>query len=157
MKNIKTIELVSPAFGLPAGSVLTRLDGQSSFEYVSEHVGDLYSSTHHVSVSPGMVNGTIAKATEWFERRRPAREVIAELEEKLAEATACNERTNETVQKYEKLIGRIDDKRSEFEAKLAKLDKELEEDLVAGESIEWADEAMTVYYNMIDLLKKLTA
>ena len=48
-------------------------------------------------------------------------------------------------------------KLSEFETKLAQLNKELDEDLIAGESIEWADEAMTVYYNLIDLLKKLTA
>ena len=68
-----------------------------------------------------------------------------------------NEMFAADVKKYDELLKRIDTKRSEFEVKLNELEQQLEDDLVAGESIEWADEAMTVYYNLIDLLKKLTA
>ena len=157
MKNIKTIELTESVFGLPAGSVLTRLDNESPFEYKDENVGDSFVASHHVTVGSSMINNSFARAIEWFEPRRKAKEVISELEGKIALLTKENEMFLADIKKYNELLKRIDTKRSEFEVKLNELEQQLEDDLVAGESIEWADEAMTVYYNLIDLLKKLTA
>lgn len=157
MKNIKTIELTKPVFGLQAGSVLTRLDNESPFEYKDENVGDSFVSTRHVTVGASMINNSFAKAIEWFEPRRRAREVIEELKEKVSLVSKENEMLLSDVKKYSQLLNRIETKKSEFEAKLSELEQQLEDDLVAGESVEWADEAMTVYYNLIDLLKKLTA
>lgn len=157
MKNIKTIELMAPAFGLPTGSVLTRLDSESPFEYKDENVGDSFVASHHVTVGASMINNSFAKAIEWFEPRRRAKEVISTLESQVSLLMKENEMFAADVEKYSKLLKRIEDKRTEFETKLNELEQQLEDDLVAGESIEWADEAMTVYYNLIDLLKKLTA
>ena len=157
MKNIKTIELMAPAFGLPAGSVLTRLDRESPFEYKDENVGDSFVASHHVTVGASMINSSFARAIEWFEPRRRAKEVISTLESQVSMLMKENEMFATDVEKYSRLLKRIEDKRTEFETKLNELEQQLEDDLVAGESIEWADEAMTVYYNLIDLLKKLTA
>ena len=157
MKNIKTIELTEPVFGLPAGSVLTRLDNESPFEYKDENVGDSFVASHHVTVGSSMINNSFAKAIEWFEPRRRAKEVIRTLESQVSLLIKENEMFASDIERYNELLKRIDTKRSEFEVKLNELEQQLEDDLVAGESIEWADEAMTVYYNLIDLLKKLTA
>lgn len=164
MRNIKSIELTAPKFGLSAGSTLTRLNADSPFQYVSEHVGDSFTSKHNVSVSASMIDNSFAKAIEWFEPRKSAKHVISELTNELNESKAYNAELGKRIEDLEsklewhKLVAeRIAVKRTEFENKLAELERQLEEDVIVGEPLEWADEAMTVYYNLIDLLKKLTA
>ncbi len=164
MKNIKTIELVKPRYGLAAGSTLSRLSPDESFTFVGEHVAEGFTSKRTVSVSPSLIESEFARATEWFERRKPAREVIAELEselvnskETIAKLEDQNNKLGRELEWYKAVVERIAAKRAEFELKLKEVEDKLADDMIAGETMEWADEAMTVYYNMIDLLKKITA
>lgn len=157
MKNIKTIELTADMFGLPAGATLTRLNPESDFVYSEERIGDNFNYKQTVTLSPSAVDRSFARAKEWFNERRSAKQVISELESRVEDLAYENKALTDKATAYDKLVSRIETKRTEFETKLAQLNKELDEDLIAGESIEWADEAMTVYYNLIDLLKKLTA
>jgi len=160
MKNIKAIELTKPAFGLQAGTVLSRLNHDEPFSYVNENVGDNFESYSRVTVPHAMITADIAKATEWFEdRRRSAKHVIAELQEELDITSMAldiaNEELANVTKKYNELTRKMNSKITEYEAKLKQTQLDLENDFISGESIEWADEAMTVYYNLIDLLKKL--
>lgn len=165
MKNIKAIELIKPAFGLDKGSVLSRLAPNELFTYSNETVGDNYNSKTSVSVSESVLSHDIARAIDWFKNKRSAKHVIQEQEEEIRALTdyivnlerkMINDES-QVKEKYDKLLNRINTKQEEFEKKLAELEEELENDIIAGETIGWADEAMTVYYNLIDLLKKLSA
>lgn len=157
MNNVKSIELTKNAFGLEAGTVLTRLNNESQFEYKEENIGESFVSSKHVSVSESMIDNSFAKPVEWFLTRKNAKKAIRELEGKVSLLEKENEMLLSDVRKYESLLNRIESKKSEFEKKLKKLEYELNNELVAGQSVEWADEAMTVYYNLVDLLNKLTA
>jgi len=84
---------------------------------------------------------------------------ICSLIEELAQGQS---RYNELVKENEELISilskidkRIQYKRDEFAKKVQELDKELADKLLCGERIEWADEALTVYANMLELLDKI--
>ena len=153
MKNIKTIELTKQAFGLPSGTVLTRLTNDKPFEYKAEHIGEDYRYSNSVTISPASITNGNAKVVEYFEEyKRSAKHVISELTEKVSMLSAESE---EYKRRYKVLADRAAAKRAEFQKKLDALELELEEDIIAGESAEWADEAMTVYYNLIDFINKL--
>ncbi len=160
MENIKAIELLEPAFGLPAGSVLVRLNKNEMFLGKNEHVGDGYELYTSVYVSESMLKDKEFLATEFFEKeKRSAKHVIQEKEAEIADLKShikiLEEILEQNSKSYSKILSRINEKKTEFQKKLEDLNKQMDEDVFAGESLEWADEAMTVYYNMIDLLTKI--
>lgn len=160
MNNIKTIEVVKPVFGLGVGSQLTRANDALPFEFKSETISDGFASTKSVSISEESVNRDSFKAIEWFaEKPLTNKQKICSLIEELAQGQS---RYNELVKENEELISilskidkRIQYKRDEFAKKVQELDKELADKLLCGERIEWADEALTVYANMLELLDKI--
>jgi chromosome segregation ATPase len=169
MKNVKAIELTRPTFGLPKGTVLSRLSGNEPFAYKSEHVGENYQFSNSLSISQAAISWDFAKPIEWFEeRRRSAKHVIQELEAEIERLKASNEKLTADIasvidsydsasKELNKLKSRAIEKRDEFQKKMNELQLDLENDIIAGESTEWADEAMTVYYNLVDLINKLLA
>lgn len=160
MNNIKTIEVVKPVFGLGVGSQLTRANDTLPFEFKSETISDGFTSTKSVSISEESVNRDSFKAIEWFaEKPLTNKQKICSLIEELAQGQS---RYNELVKENEELISilskidkRIQYKRDEFAKKVQELDKELADKLLCGERVEWADEALTVYANMLELLDKI--
>lgn len=152
MKNIKAIELTKPAFGLPTGSVLSRLSADEPFSLIYEHIGDNFSSKGETSVSASMISTDFAKPVEWFESRKSARYVITELEEQVKSLT---EQLNYANSKLANLSRIISEKTKEYQTGLDKLQNDLDYNMLSGEDFDWVDEASTVYYNLIDLLNKL--
>lgn len=162
MKNVKAIELTRDTFGLPKGTVLSRLTATEPFAYKAEHVADDYQYSNSLSISPTVVTWDFAKPIEWFEdRRRSARHTIEELEAKIKELTVENTllsaESKAIREDLESLRKRAEAKRDEYQKKMNELQLDLENDIIAGESTEWADEAMTVYYNLVDFINKLLA
>lgn len=162
MKNVKAIELTRPTFGLPKGTVLSRLSSNEPFAYKSEHVGENYQFSNSLSIAQTAISWDFAKPIEWFEeRRRSAKHVIQELEKEIERLNAENSLLSTEVRAIRSELDTIKrkatDKRDEFQKKMNELQLDLENDIIAGESTEWADEAMTVYYNLIDLINKLLA
>lgn len=152
MKNVKAIELIEPAFGLQAGSVLTRTSNEAPFSIVFEHVGDNFQTKGETSVSESLINREIARPVEWFEQRKSAKLVISELEADVKMLSEKLELANSTI---DKLSSTISNKIAEYTKLMEKIQNQLEDDVMSGEATEWADEAATVYYNLITLLKEL--
>jgi DNA repair ATPase RecN len=183
MNNIKTVEVLDPIYGLTIGDVLTRENDLDNFSFSTEHIGEDYNLSRSVSLSPNLITKENFTATEWFEEKKAVskKAKVEELEDKLESAymnyeellqsnqeTAkrleeceraleSEERYCATLEEYvSKIDRRIGEKIDEYETKLSDLkEKVLDDEFYSGEVIEWADEAMTVYYNLIDLLKKL--
>lgn len=175
MSNIKTIEVIEPIFGLNVGDTLTRLDENSNFTNVSELVGDGYLVSNSVSLISDIIEGTNAfKVTEYFKDQeqvicqsececKPKCTTYKDLKNELSMYKDLYEfsleSNDELHDKLQKLENRIVTKRKEFEEKLESLSKSLSSEigLISGETLEKLSEAYAVHYNMIDLLKKLTA
>jgi hypothetical protein len=169
MSNIKTIEVIEPIFGLNVGDTLTRLDENSNFTNTSELVGDGYMVSNSVSLVSDIIEGANAfKVIEYFDE--PVKEeskckctTYKDLKNELSMYKDLYEfsleSNDELHDKLQKLENRIVTKRKEFEEKLESLSKSLSSEigLISGETLEKLSEAYAVHYNMIDLLKKLTA
>ena len=136
MKNIKSVEVIKSLTGLEQGDVLTRKDSNSNFELNVETVTETYSAKRFISLSEELLNKEEFKAIEWFTPK------------------ITNKQARE---RLEILETRIETKLAEYKAKFAEIDEKLKEDKYLGELIEWADEAQTVYHNLIDLLEKIKA
>ena len=152
MKNIKAIELTKPAFGLQTGSVLSRTSSEHPFTLKYEHVGEDYSSSGEVTVAASMVNSSFAKSVEWFEDRRSAKYVVADLQKQVKELTTELAKSRAKVTKIDSLIT---EKSKEYQKSMDKIQNDLDYNSLSGEDFDWIDEASTVYYNLIDLLAKL--
>lgn len=144
MKNIKAVEVIKALPGLEIGDVLSREDSNSNFELNVEEITKSYSAKRHISLSQSLLNKDEFKAIEWFVQK-PS--YIARLE-------AENKEMASVLNKYE---SRIAEKITEYTKKENELKGKLNDIYLSGESMEWADEALTVYHNMIDLLKKIVA
>jgi len=154
MNNIKTIEVVKPLTGLEAGDVLTRMDNQSNFELDVEEVTESYSVKRHISISQSLLNKEGFKAVEWFNKIKTNREIIADL---TAELALHKEMKDQTADRLKLITSRIDEKLKEYQSKYSEIDRNFQSNRYFGENVEWADEEMTVYHNMIDLLNKIRA
>jgi len=161
MKNIKTIEVTSQLPGLEVGDTLTRKDSESNFELIVETVTDNYTAKRYISLSPSLINKDEFKATEWFETIKTNKQKIAELEkdktlllDELNKANLERCEYRDIVLKYE---ARISEKMKEFDEKYTELSNKVSNEVMSAEEQEWADEALTVWYNMSDLLKKVIA
>ena len=160
MNNIKTIEVVKPVFGLNVGDRLNKDLTDGNFYLAEGCNGEGYSFTRMVSVKSDSVDKENFKVVEWIaEKPLTNKQKICSLIEELAQGQS---RYNELVKENEELISilskidkRIQYKRDEFAKKVQELDKELADKLLCGERIEWADEALTVYANMLELLDKI--
>ena len=160
MNNIKTVKVISQLTGLEVGDILTRKDNQSPFELLVETCTETYSAKRHIVLSEELLNYDEFKAIEWFtDKPLTNKQKICSLIEELAQGQS---RYNELVKENEELTSilskidkRIQYKRDEFAKKVQELDKELADKLLCGERIEWADEALTVYTNMLELLDKI--
>jgi dipeptidase len=162
MKNIKTIRLIDSVFGLDAGTLLSRNTPDEPFYCAWEHIADGYTAGGDVSVTESLLRFSSEisyEVVEYFQDKRSAKHVIKELEAKLEEKTKEAEEYKEMYYKdaseLKKLLTRMNDKRAEFKTKMDETQTQLENDFISGEAVEWADEAMTVYYNLIDLIDKL--
>jgi chromosome segregation ATPase len=82
------------------------------------------------------------------------KKVISALKDDLASEMKCTSNLKENL---DRLYNRVDEKLKEYTEKELQYKEELEDRFISGERVEWADEALTVYTNMIDLLKKLVA
>jgi hypothetical protein len=147
MNNIKTVEVIKALPGLEAGDTLTRKDGDSNFELNIETITEDYSAVRHISISQSLLNKEEFKAIDWFEKRTPNKEKIASLEKELYL----------TSKRLELIEKRIDSKINEFEKEFNRVENNFADGMYFGEAEQWADESMTVHYNMIDLLKKIKA
>jgi hypothetical protein len=69
--------------------------------------------------------------------------------------------SRDVIRELREIVGkrgnRIDSKLLEFEKQLLDTSKDLEKELISGERLEKLSESYTVFYNMIDLLKKIKA
>lgn len=145
---------IKPVFGLQKDSVLTRETSKDNFLYESEYAGKDHSFSNKVSLSESLITKDSFVAIEWFEDKpltnkeqiAKLKENVKNLEDQLARVTS----EKSLIQK------RIDTKISEFESQYSRVSK-LTEDMFHQDDFSWANEAMTVYYNMIDLLKKIKA
>lgn len=153
MNNIKSIEVVNPVYGLNVGDVLTRETSEDSFSFSAEHVGEDYTYSRSISLSPSLITKDDFVAIEWFEQKKTKRQIIEELEQKLTDSI---ERENSVAAAHDKLLNRIDSKLKEYRLKFEEISTNVENGVYLNESFDWADEAMTVYHNMIELLEKLT-
>lgn len=171
MKNIKTIKVIEPIFNLNVGDTLTRLDENSNFTNVSELAGEGYLVCNSISLDPDVIGGLESfEVSEYFvaPKKKITKDYVESLEKELFLAKLMYEKALDLLaesegvgynqsKELEKITKRIDTKLEEFIAETKKLDKTLANEFLSGERMEWADEASTVYYNMIDLLKKLKA
>lgn len=153
MSNIKTIEVIKPLTGLEVGDVLTRSSNEYNFELDVETAGEVigvpYTAQRFISLSESLINIDEFKAIEWFEDKE-------EIENEDYWKSRFAEITEAEI-KLKTILGRIDEKLEEYKAKQAEQVDILEDKYISGERVEWADEALTVYHNMIDLLEKLKA
>jgi len=167
MNNIKTVKVISQLTGLEVGDILTRKDNQSPFELLVETCTETYSAKRYIVLSEELLNHDEFKAIEWFvEKPLTNRQRIEKLEGQLKDAEEKMEQGQKNytavLNENEKLLAlltkidkRIQYKRDEFSKKVQELDKELADKILCGERIEWADEALTVYVNMLELLDKI--
>lgn len=167
MNNIKTIEVVKPVFGLNVGDRLNKDLTDGNFYLAEGCNGEGYSFTRVVSVKSDSVDKENFKVVEWIEPKPLTnRQRIEQLEGQLKDAeenmelgqknyTAILKENEEMLALLTKIDKRIQYKRDEYSKKVQELDKELADKLLCGERIEWADEALTVYANMLELLDKI--
>ena len=174
--NIKSIELVKATSGLPyntMGDVFVRTE--NGFEFNSEYIYDsgatsktsvfltenqveaLYDSFKVVEYILPKKEYKIKKAEESLEKiKKEYEEALEELKKErvmikqlvedlgvFSDECSCTE-----CDSCRMIVKKIKDKLKEYEDKLAELEE-------SDNTNEWADEAMTVYLNMITLLKYL--
>jgi len=140
MNNIKTVELKENMFGYAKGVRLTRLSPDRDFELVSEKIADDYTVSNRLTVSPSFIDKDTFTAVEWFNPVKTNKQRIEELQLKL-----------------DTILKRIDTKIADYTKEYANIQDKLNSDLFSQDYEEYANEAMTVYKNMIDLLKKIKA
>lgn len=162
MNNIKTVEVVKALPGLEVGDTLTRLNADSNFELRVETVTDSYTAKRIISISETLLNKDEFKAIEWFNPIKTNKQRIVELEKENVELrnklVSFISKENLTAGKEERLdniLKRIDTKIIDYTKEFAKIQDRLNSDLFSQDYEEYANEAMTVYKNMITLLKEL--
>ena len=138
MNNIKTVEVVKALPGLEVGDTLTRLNADSNFELRVETITDSYTAKRIISISETLLNKDEFKAIEWFNPIKTNKQRIEELQLKL-----------------DTILKRIDTKIVDYTKEYAKVEDRLNSNLFSQDYEEYANEAMTVYKNMITLLKEL--
>lgn len=162
MNNIKTVEVVKALPGLEVGDTLTRLTPNDNFELRVETVTDTYTAKRVISLSETLLNKDEFKAIEWFKPIKTNKQRIEELEKENAELrNRIVKLIDEDSKKFGKeerldnILKRIDTKMLDYTKEFAKIQDRLNSDLFSQDYEEYANEAMTVYKNMITLLKEL--
>lgn len=163
MKNIKTVEVIKALPGLEVGDTLTRKSSEFNFELDVETVGDVngnpYTAQRFISLSAPLINKDEFKVIEWFTPKtvyNKSKVLEAEIEILNDQLKYIEKAFYETTENYSKLLLNIDAKLDEFEEKLDKVKEVTKiEYNRTGVLPRNADEATTVFTNMIDLLKKL--
>lgn len=158
MNNIKTVEVVKALPGLEVGDTLTRLTPNDNFELRVETVTDTYTAKRVISLSEALLNKDEFKAIEWFKPIKTNKQRIEELEKENAELRnkLVNEISNGQFNQFSaKILNRINTKISDYAKEYAKIEDILNSNLFSQDYEEYANEAMTVYKNMITLLKEL--
>jgi len=162
MNNIKTIEVIKPTLGLNVGDTLSREDANSNFTHKSEVIGDDYSSTSSISVSENYIDIDNFRIIEWFSMPMESVDLMySDMKDEIEKWKSEYYKLNDNLDLYKERIDlinkRVYTKIEEYKQKLSELDKEMNDKFISGESIEWADEAFTVYHNMVELLEKIIA
>jgi hypothetical protein len=148
MNNIKSLEVIKPAYGLKVGDILSRTSGDSAFSIVVEEVGDGYEYASSVSLSESLINKDHFKAIEWFETRLTNKQIITDLENKVSTLES-------QIDDADAVKERLATKLIEFETRYAQLQGELESRVNYGNMIGWNSEEMAVLFNLIDFIKKM--
>lgn len=159
MNNIKTVEVVKALPGLEVGDTLTRLNADSNFELRVETVTDSYTAKRIISISETLLNKDEFKAIEWFNPIKTNKQRIEELEkenESLRKSLEIWKKDSKTsFEKYNKIFTRIMTKINDYGKEYSDIEDKLNSNLFSQDYEEYANEAMTVYKNMITLLKEL--
>ena len=151
MTNIKEITLIKEMEGVnwEVGTTFSRNNAEEAFALTEEYVADGVSYKGSISIDASVVTREYFKASGWFLTREEFKAQFKKQKEATIEATAK--------ERLDILNNRINTKIAEYTAEYNRVTKELEDNKHDGEMIEWADEAQTVFYNLVDLLEKLKA
>lgn len=162
MNNIKTVEVVKALPGLEVGDTLTRLTPNDNFELRVETVTDTYTAKRVISLSETLLNKDEFKAIEWFKPVKTNKQRIAELEKEnselrdrivsLVEAASKEDWKSD---RFNLISKRIESKILDYTKEFGKIESILNKNLYSQDYEEYANEALTVYKNMIDLLKEI--
>lgn len=156
MKNIKSIITLKPVYGLQKDAVLTRNSSEENFVYETKYAGNDHTHNSRVELSASLIDKEHFSAIEWFaEKPMTNKEKIAALESEnkslREQLDAVKSAKNET-----SLADAINKKINEFQAEFDNVVAYSDKYYFSGNSA-WADEAITVYRNVIDVLKGLKA
>lgn len=69
LKNVKTVEVIKPVFGLVKGDKLSRSNKGDVFSYYDETAGEGYSETKSVTISEPLVDEEYFKVVEEFQAK----------------------------------------------------------------------------------------
>ena len=156
MKNIKSIITLKPVYGLHKDAVLTRNSNEENFVYETRYAGSDHTHNSRIELSASLIDKEHFSAIEWFsEKPMTNREKIAALE---SENKALKEQLDalKLAKSETSLAEAINKKIDEFQADFDKVATYSDKYYFSGNGA-WVDEALTVYKNVIDVLKGLKA
>lgn len=162
MNNIKTVEVVKALPGLEVGDTLTRLTPNDNFELRVETVTDTYTAKRVISLSETLLNKDEFKAIEWFKPVKTNKQRIAglekensELRDRIVSLVEAASKEDWKSDRFNLISKRIESKILDYTKEFGKIESILNKNLYSQDYEEYANEALTVYKNMIDLLKEL--
>jgi len=154
MKNIKVIRLLKDGYGLEAGAEFIRATSNDPFVCKLDATGDSYSYTATVSLNESAITKEMFKATGWFEKRMTKEERVAK--------DAINREIElkslrEAVKRLDKIEARLHSKENEYTEKINEAKEKANSGLISSEMLEYYDEAITVYANLLEFIKVIKA
>lgn len=140
---IKEIEFSEDFNTMKKGDIFTRIEDTDLFVYNDEFISEGLTKTTKITISEdivkNLIDNEIAKDNTIYEK-------VDELEA-----------LTESVIKYNKLLSRLDAKQAEYEKAMEEVESNIINGKYDGELAVDADEALTVYHNLIDFIKKIKA
>jgi hypothetical protein len=151
----KEVEFLDNFGNIQKGTVFTSQHGDTEWLHTEEFISSSREDRVTTSISHSLIQELIGLGVvkDIEPKAEPQKEIVSlyDVVDDLIEKKEAAEK------KLSDLTGKLKRKRAEFEAKMEEVEADILKGRYEGELIADADEAITVYHNLIDFINKITA